>query len=221
MTWAHKRSWISASPCAIETGSAYTPTEPAAPTRAQVQIILESTKPPFNAVIALAAFGGLRKGEILELRRKDVEVIKEGEERWIQISVARGVVWDRGKAIVRKPKSEAGIRTLLLPLSVSELIIKHLAQIPIDPEALLFRKGETGNKHWGEYDLNPIWRQVRALAGFNGRFHSLRAYAATEFAKLNPTSQELMDRFGHRGIKTAMRYQRSTGRDAELLRKLG
>ena len=46
-------------------------------------------------------------------------------------------------------------------------------------------------------------------------------FAATEFAKLNPTSQELMDRFGHRDIKTAMRYQRSTGRDAELLRKLG
>jgi hypothetical protein len=38
---------------------------------------------------------------------------------------------------------------------------------------------------------------------------------------LNPTSKELMDRFGPRDIKTAMRYQRTTGRDAELLRKLG
>ena len=220
MTWAHKRSWIAENPCDIERGSAYTPTEPPAPTRAEVQIMMESAKSPFNVVVALAAFGGLRKGEILELRRKDVEVLKEGEERWIQISVARGVVWDGGTAIVRKPKSDAGIRTLLLPLSVSDLLIKQLAQIPIDPEALLFGKGENGNKHWGEYDLNPIWRQVRALAGFNGRFHSLRAYAATEFAKLNPTSQELMDRFGHRDIKTAMRYQRSTGRDAELLRRL-
>jgi integrase len=183
--------------------------------------MLESTKSPFNVVIALAAFGGLRKGEILELRRKDVEVLKEGEERWIQISVSRGIVWDQAQPIVRKPKSEAGIRTIRLPLSVSDLIIKHLAQIPIDPEALLFGKGVNGNQHWGEYDLNRIWRQVRALAGFNGRFHSLRAYAATEFAKLNPTSQELMDRFGHRDIKTAMRYQRSTGRDAELLRRLG
>jgi integrase len=221
MTWAHKRSWIAENPCDIEHGSAYTPSEPPAPSRAQVQIMLESARYPFSVVIALAAFGGLRKGEILELRRKDVEVLKEGEERWIQISVARGVVWDREKAIVRKPKSEAGIRTLRLPLSVSDLIIKHLAQIPIDPEALLFGKGVNGNQHWGEYDLNRIWRQVRALAGFNGRFHSLRAYAATEFAKLNPTSQELMDRFGHRDIKTAMRYQRSTGRDAELLRRLG
>jgi integrase len=221
MTWAHKRSWIAENPCDIERGSAYTPTEPPAPTRAQVQIMLESARDPFNVVIALAAFGGLRKGEILELRRKDVEVLKEGEERWIRISVARGVVWDQTKAVVRKPKSDAGIRTLLLPLAVSDLIVKHLARIPIDPEALLFGKGVNGNQHWGEYDLNPLWREVRALAGFSGRFHSLRTYAATEFAKLNPTSQELMDRFGHRDIKTAMRYQRSTGRDAELLRKLG
>ena len=221
MTWAHKRSWIAENPCDIERGSAYTPTEPPAPTRAQVQIVMESARYPFNVVIALAAFGGLRKGEILELRRKDVEVLKEGEERWIQISIARGVVWDGATAIVRKPKSDAGVRTLRLPLSESDLLIKHLAQVPIDPEALLFGKGVNGNKHWGEYDLNPLWREVRALAGFNGRFHSLRAYAATEFAKLNPTSQELMDRFGHRDIKTAMRYQRSTGRDAELLRRLG
>lgn len=221
MTWAHKRAWIAVNPCDIERGSAYTPSEPPAPTREQVKIMLETAPRPFDVVIALAAFGGLRKGEIFELRRKDIEVIKEGDERWIQVSVARGVVWDGGSPVVRKPKSEAGIRILRLPLSVSDLIVKHLATVPIDPDALLLGKGPTGGNHWGEHDLNPIWRKVREQAGFSGRFHSLRTYAATEFAKLNPTSQELMDRFGHRDIKTAMRYQRSTGRDAELLRRLG
>lgn len=220
MTWAQKRSWIAVNPCDIERGSAYTPSEPIAPTKQQVEIMLDSASNQFKVVIALAAYGGLRKGEILELRRKDLVAIEDQGERWVQVSISRGVVWDGNQAVVRKPKSDAGVRTLLLPLSVSELVLAHLRATPIDPESLLFARRTISNEHWGKYDLNPLWRKVRAQAGFQGRFHSLRTFAATEFAKLNPTSQELMDRFGHRDIKTAMRYQRSTGRDAELLRRL-
>jgi integrase len=182
--------------------------------------MLDNSPEPFKAILALAAYGGLRKGEILELRRKDISVVKDGAEHWIRVNVSRGVIWDQGKAIVRKPKTEAGIRSLLLPLGVSDLINAHLKQTSIDPEALLFPRNKSGNDHMGEYQINPYWHKVRALAGYTGRFHSLRTFAATEFAKLNPTNQELMDRFGHRDIKTAMRYQRTTGRDAELLRRL-
>ena len=221
MTWAQKRSWVALNPCEIERGSAYTPSEPIAPTKSQVQIMLESATNQFRVIIALAAFGGLRKGEILELRRKDFELVEDEGERWVRVAVSRGVVWDGNKAIVRKPKSDAGVRSLLLPLSISDLVTAHLRTIGIDPEALLFTRKSGSNEHLGKYDLNPLWRKVREQAGFKGRFHSLRTYAATEFAKLSPTNQELMDRFGHRDIKTAMRYQRTTGRDAELLRRLG
>lgn len=221
MTWAHKRNWIATNPCDIERGSAYTPSEPPAPTKEQVRIMLESSTGELQSILALAAFGGLRKGEIFELRRKDFEVVEDQSERWLRVKISRGVIWNQGVPEVRKPKSEAGVRSLLLPLAASELLIKYLTRVPIDPEALLFSKSALLNNHWGEYDLNPKWRKVRALAGYQGRFHSLRTFAATEFAKANPTNQELMERFGHRDIKTAMRYQRSTGRDVELLRRLG
>jgi integrase len=220
MTWAHKRNWISFNPCDIERGSAYTPSEPPAPTKDQVRIMVEGTEGAFQAILALAAFGGLRKGEILELRRKDLDIIQEQGERWVRVSVGRGVIWNNGIPIVRKPKTDAGIRSLLLPLGASELLIKYLTQVPIDPEALLFARSSGPNEHYGEWDINPKWRKAKALSGYKGRFHSLRTYAATEFAKANPTSRELMDRFGHRDIKTAMRYQRVTGRESELLRKL-
>ena len=220
MTWAHKRNWIARNPCDIERGSAYSPGEPEAPSKEQVQMMLDSSKGSLQAIVALAAFGGLRKGEILELRQKDFEIIENGDESWVRVSVSRGVIWDKGSPIVRKPKSEAGNRSLLLPLSVSELLIQYLSQVKSDPEALLFSQGEASNRHLGEHHLNTQWRKLRALVGFEGRFHSLRTFAATEFAKANPTNQELMDRFGHRDIKTAMRYQRSTGRDAELLRRM-
>jgi len=221
MTYAHKRKWVAVNPCDIERGTAYTPSEPVAPTHDQVKVMIENAPEPFKFILALAAFGGLRKGEILELRRKDIVVRVDGEERWFNIAVSRAVIWDNAKPIVRKPKTAAGIRVLDLPLGASSLLISHLANVGIDAEALLFPKKFGSTEHWGEYQINPLWRSVRALAGYAGRFHSLRTYAATEFAKLNPTNQELMDRFGHRDIKTAMRYQRSTGREVELLRKLG
>jgi integrase len=183
--------------------------------------MIESSTGAFQAILALAAFGGFRKGEILELRRKDLEIQEDQGERWLRVNISRGVIWNQGVPQVRKPKTEAGIRSVLLPIGASDLVIKHLTQVPIDPEALLFSKGANPTQHLAETDLNPAWRKVRKLANFQGRFHSLRTFAATEFAKANPTNQELMDRFGHRDIKTAMRYQRSTGRDFELLRKLG
>jgi integrase len=108
-----------------------------------------------------------------------------------------------------------------MPLEARDSIIAHLKTISISPEALLFPRKPGSEEHWGEYQINPHWRAVRGQAGFEGRFHSLRAYASTEFAKSNPTDRELMERFGHRNITTAQKYQRTTGREAQLLRRLG
>jgi integrase len=219
MTYAEKNKWIGRNPCDIERGSAYTYKEPPAPTDKQVQIMLNNAKEPFKTILVLAAYGGLRKGEILELRRKDIQQVKIDGEKWIQISVSRAVSWDKRKAVVGEPKSEAGVRTLLMPLEAKDHLNTYLKQLKtIDPEALLFDRRPSSNEHWKESQINPEWRRVRALAGFPNRFHSLRAYASTEFAKLNPTDRELMERFGHRNIVTAQKYQRTTGREAQLLK---
>jgi integrase len=218
MTYAQKRHWIARNPCDIERGTAYTPKEPPAPKDKQVQIMLENAPEPFRTILIFAAYGGLRKGEILELRRKDIQEVKEGGEKWVRVNISRAVIWDKGKAIVSEPKTKAGIRSLLMPQEARADILKHLKSISISPEALLFPRRTGSEEHWGEYQIKPHWEKVRDLAGFSGRFHSLRAYASTEFAKLNPTDRELMERFGHRNIITAQKYQRTTGREAQLLR---
>jgi integrase len=221
MTYAQKRAWIARNPCDIERGTAYTPKEPPAPTDKQVQIMLENAPEPFRTILVFASYGGLRKGEILELRRKDIQEVKEGGDKWIRVNISRAVIWDKGKALVSEPKTKAGIRSLLMPQEARADILNHLKKISISPEALLFPRRTGSEEHWGEYQIKPHWEKVRALAGFSGRFHSLRAYASTEFAKLNPTDRELMERFGHRNIITAQKYQRTTGREAQLLRGNG
>jgi integrase len=220
LTFAQKRHWIAHNPCDIERGTAYTPKEPEAPTNKQIELMLNNALEPFRTILIFGAFGGLRKGEILELRRKDISTLKEGGDKFIQVSVSRAVIWDKGEAIVSEPKTQAGIRDLLMPLETTDDILKHLKATSISPEALLFPRRAGSEQHWGEYQIKPHWEKIRALAGFNGRFHSLRAYASTEFAKLNPTDRELMERFGHRNIVTAQKYQRTTGREAQLLRRV-
>jgi hypothetical protein len=51
--------------------------------------MVESSEGSIEAILALAAYGGLPKGEILELRRKDLEIIEEQGERWVRVSLSR------------------------------------------------------------------------------------------------------------------------------------
>jgi integrase len=221
LLWAVKRKLIPVNPCDIDGATSYTPDKvPDVPTAKQVEIMLDVAPDDFRAVLALAAYGGLRKGEIFELRRKDLKTVKTDGETWVLINIDRGVIWQGKTAIVRPPKSPGSIRAIELPQRANAIIRKHLASIPTNPEALLFTRRRGSAEHWGAYQLEPVWRKVRAAAGFAGRFHSLRAYAATEFGKTGATSKELMDYFGHRHMDTAMRYQRTTGRERDLLRKL-
>lgn len=220
MSWAQRRAWIASNPCVIERGTAYTPSEPPIPTAEQVRVMAENAPQPFKAVWALATYGGLRKGEILELRRKDLEIVKDGEERWVIVNVSRGVIWQKGEAIVRTPKTRAGVRVVQIAPEASPMILEHLKSVNISPEALLFSKDPEANTHWSEDQLNPYWKKLRALAGFPHRFHSLRAYHLTYYAQTGATLREILSRGGHSDIKTAMRYQKNTGRERELLRKM-
>jgi integrase len=221
MTWAHKRKWILESPCTIERATSYRPAQPPTPTKAQVELMLANTSEEFALFLALASQGGLRKGEILELRLKDVSKATEGEPA-ARISVARAVTWVKSVPVVKPPKTTASARTVLLPPQASQLLRVRLRGLnSIDPEALLFHLGADTHAHWGEHHHRYQWRKVSELAGFKGRFHSLRSYHLTQYALTGATTREIMDRGGHTNIQTAMGYQQNTGREAVLVERLG
>lgn len=219
MDYALKRNWITESPCLIDGATSYRPaTRPEIPTRDQVEIMLREAASPFDVVIALAAWGGLRKGEIFALRRKDVTIEKEDGETWASVRVERAVTWIDRSAIEKTPKTEGSIRTVELPSELTPLLKEHLKTVGAFPDALLFERRPGSGEHWLEFQMNNYWRDARAAAGFNGRFHSLRAFAGTMFAQTGATTYEILDRLGHRNLKTAMDYQRATGRSRKLLK---
>lgn len=221
MEFAVRRHWITESPCLIEGATSYrAATRPEIPSREQVEIMVRESESPFHVVVSLAAWGGLRKGEIFALRRKDVTFTKVDGETWASVRVERAVTWvDRG-AIEKTPKTEGSIRTVVMPLELSPVLKAHLKTVGAYPDALLFERGPGSGEHWREFQMKPYWDAVRAAAGYSGRFHSLRAFAGTTFAQTGATTYEIMDRLGHRNIKTAMDYQRATGRDRALLKRI-
>ena len=227
--YAVKKRWVSVNPCDIEGATTYTPSkQPDVPTADQVQIMLESvpelsTVPEsFQTVIALAAWGGLRKGEIFALERQDIRTETFDGETHITVDITKAVEWITGQQPKQgDTKTADSVRSVILPPRVNEIVTRHLMTVALNPDALLFPRKPGVNEYWRESQLNPHWRKVRAQAGFPARFHALRNFALTQFGITGATLIELMKRGGQKDIQTAMRYQRTTGREADLVRNMG
>jgi len=222
MKYALKRRWIRENPCDIEGASNYKPqVEPEIPTEIEVALMLELAEEPLRTIVALGAHCGLRKGEIMELRRRDIssEEAADGETWWF-VTIARAVVWDgENNPIVSPPKTPGSRRRLAVPKKggAEQILLERLHTIPQHPETLLVSKDPEGTVHWAKSMLNPRWQKLRALAGYGGHFHSLRNYHLTWFAQQGATLRETMDRGGHTTERMAIRYQRTTGREISLL----
>jgi len=222
MKYALKRRWIRENPCDIEGASNYRPpVEPEIPTEVEVALMLELADQPMRTVIALAAHCGLRKGEIMELRRKDLITQEESDgTSWLWINITRAVVWEgENNPRVSPPKTPGSVRSIPAgkKTGAEAVLLERLQQIPEHPDTLLVSRDQAGRVHWGESMLNPRWRKLRAQAGYSGRFHALRAYHSTWYTQQGATDKETMARLGHTTSRVALRYQRTTGRETSLL----
>jgi integrase len=193
MTYALKRKWIRENPCDIPGAGNHTPAvEPEMPTETEVGLMLGLAEEPMRTVVALAAYCGLRKAEILELRRKDFHSMESADGgTWWHVNVFRAVVWDgETNPIPGPPKTRASVRTVAIPKQngVEAILLERLQAIPQHPETLLVSQDQAGKIHWSESMLNPRWRKLRAIAGYAGRFHSLRNFALTWYAQKGATA---------------------------------
>jgi integrase len=217
--FALKKGWIPKDPCDIRGGTqAPSVKNPIIPTREQAELIVELAPDNLKALFLLASWGGFRKGELLELRRKDIRF--DEDSGLYLVNASRGVIWlPGGQVEIRLPKYESG-RGNWLPEFCNDAIRKHLHSVSLDPEALLFTEPGTNN-HYPNHKLNRTWEKIRKASGYSGSLHTLRSFAGTQYALANATTREIMDYLGHSNINTAMRYQKNPGRQVALARKLG
>jgi integrase len=220
MNYALEKRWITANPCTLKRAGVYKSQQPIIPSTQQVELMLEIAPEPLTTLIAIASEGGLRKGELLELRRKDIDLKPVKGSRAVLVKVSRSVQWVKGKPVSKSPKSSNGVRGVLLPDKASELLRAHMRRVDLNPEALLFTRGADPLEHFGQFQLRTLWDKVKTQAGYQGRFHSLRAYHLTQYAITGATTKELQDRAGHATPQMVMVYQHNIGREAELVAKL-
>ena len=179
----------------------------------------------YKAMTLVAAWCGLRFGEITELRRKDIRMqtpqLAEGEPEAqavpVVIKVRRGVVRVGGDFVVGEPKSEAGVRDVVIPPHIRDDVADYLATLPEDPEALVF-PGSRNGVHMAPASLYRPWYRARDNVGLPTlRWHDLRHFAGTTAAQTGATLAEIQGRLGHSTMQAAMRYQHAaSGRDAQI-----
>ncbi len=114
----------------------------------------------YCALVLLAGFGGLRLGELLGLRRGDIDL--DGQTVTVEVQT---VELRSGQRITTPPKTDAGRRVVYLPVSVTAAAAVHLGRYcPTDPAALVFtgpkseslRRG-TFYKEWDRAGRRPGW----------------------------------------------------------------
>ena len=174
--------------------------------------LAEVIEPRYRLVVLLAVYGSLRWGELMGLRRSDIDL----EAR--TLTVCRSVSEVGGRLVVKGPKSRAGLRTIVLPGGLREDIEQHLDVYAEDgPEGRLFvgKRGDTPHRsNWA-----PVWAAARSAAELDPGVHphDLRHTGNHFAAASGPSTRELMHRMGHAIMRAALIYQRATAeRDARI-----
>ena len=181
---------------------------------AELEAVTAAMPERLRPMVLIAAWCGLRFGELTELRRKDVDLANG------VLRVRRGVVRTKGALLVGTPKSSAGIRDVSVPPHLLPMLREHLAANMTGRDGLLF-PGADG-EHLAQSSLNWHWHKARDAAGRPDlRWHDLRHTGAVLAASTGATLAELMARLGHSTPAAAMRYQHAAeGRDAIIAARL-
>lgn len=208
---------IRENPCQIE-GAAHVERkfEPNPATPDQIRIIVAEMPEKYRAFVLVAAFCGLRYGELAELRRKDLDL------KAMTVRVARGVVWRKNQTVIGTPKSRAGIRTVAIPSNLKAPLEHHLEEFAQPgPDGLMFSNA-AGTGHLHPSTIMKTYRKARKKAGREDlRIHDLRHTHATLAAQAGATLKEMMERMGQSTVEAAMVYQHvAAGRDAVIAERM-
>jgi len=142
------------------------------------EIIFRTPNPRNRLMLELMARAGMRVGEVLKLRPRDIE--------------------DR-KAVIRTPKSGKEAEAAFLPQKVADRLQKYIIDKGIDPEDRIFPITYAAAR--------IIVKKAGDLLGIHVKPHDLRRHAAT-YASRSGTPLEIVSKIllRHSNLSTTQRY---------------
>jgi integrase len=158
----------------------------------------------YRAMVLLATFASLRWGEVVALRRSDID-LRAGSVRVRAAYIERST----GELVLGPPKSKAGRRTVGIPQAIVPALRKHLAAyVGPDAGALVFAGVQGGPMRRSNFNKMSAWpHAVRAIGAESLHFHDLRHTGNAFAARSGAGLKDLMARMGHDSERAAMIYQ--------------
>lgn len=108
-------------------------------TAEEVRVVAEAMPSRWRLAVYMAAYTGLRAGELWALRRRDIDLSRR------QLSVTRTLHDAKGHLEFRnEAKTASSRRTVSLPIFLANMLEEHLRDLPADPDALIFTAEQGG-----------------------------------------------------------------------------
>jgi integrase len=156
------------------------------------EYIIRNTPPDEWQLPFFALLTGMRKGEVLGLKWKDIDLDKG------LIKVSRSIWYDHGRAIEKSPKTEAGQRFIPIVDALRERI-QTMGAVH-NPEHYVFG----GEKPLSEKAYRYRLKKYSDTYGISSTLHQLRKSFATAAVDANIPADVLKEIIGHKDISTTL-----------------
>lgn len=191
----------------------------------ELAIIVDAMPERLRLFIVLAAFGGMREGEIFELRRSDIDpstgaiAVRRKIEKDPD-PTAEGACPDCGR-VIGPPKTAKGTRVVHLPPAFLPMLRAHLLAHTAPGSLGLLFPGERKDHMSARYLLSRYEVARKAAGRPDLTIHGLRHSALTLAGQHGATPAELQARAGHASLAAMAIYQHATiDRDRQLAERM-
>jgi integrase len=161
----------------------------------EVELLAEAIEPRFKALVLLAAYGGLRFGELAGLRRSKLDLDRG------RVLVVESLVEANGQLSFGPPKSKRSRRSVPLPRRIASEVQVHLDRyVSADPDSLVFSGPKGGVLRRAGF-RRSWWRPAIKAAGLPDlKFHELRHTFVALWVAAGADPKEVSVRAGHSSV---------------------
>ena len=169
--------------------------------------LAQESDPDLATFVMLAASSGARRGELIALRWKDIDLDRG------TLSIERGLVLVDGQLIEQGTKTHQS-RRITLDGTTRENLRLHRsrmeeaagsARTAISSESFVFSETLDGRTPWRPDSTTRAFRSLCRRAGVGGvRLHDLRHYVATRLLTAGGDVRTVAGRLGHRNPSTTL-----------------
>lgn len=192
---------LTSNPCQIKGAGTSRTSERGTATPAEVQRLAAHMPRRLSAAVTLAAWSGLRYGELFALSRRHVD-LDTGAVR-----VERALLQLPGQPITFGPtKTAKSRRTVHLPRVVVAALEQHMTEfVPADPDALLFTL-ESGAPVMTARLSQMFGKARKIIERPDLTWHDLRHTGATLAYRIGASVPDVQKRLGHTTMRAAQIY---------------